>query len=132
MGSDAGTKTIVGGALGECVHVAGVLNFFKLAEDEGYRTVFTGPATSVDDLLAAIRRESPEIVAVSYRLTPENARSLLMELGEACSEEGWIGGTSSSGKRRGSGFSPGRHRRACWSPSASQRGSPSARAASCL
>jgi methylmalonyl-CoA mutase cobalamin-binding subunit len=86
-------KTILGGALGECVHVAGVLGFFRLAEREGYRTVFTGPATPVDDFVAAIRRESPDIVAVSYRLTPENARSLLMELGETCSSEGVIGRT---------------------------------------
>ena len=86
-------KTILGGALGECVHVAGVLNFFRLAEQAGYRTVFTGPATPVDAFVAAIRRESPDIVAVSDRLTPENARSLLMELGESCSNEEWIGRT---------------------------------------
>jgi hypothetical protein len=79
--------TILGTALGECVHVAGVLSFLRLAEGQGYRTRFTGPATSIEDLLGAIRREQPEIVAVSYRLTPENARSLLMELGEACSQE---------------------------------------------
>ncbi len=83
-------KTILGAALGECVHVAGVLNFLRLAEAEGYRTRFTGPATSITDLLAAIRGEQPDIVAVSYRLTPENARSLLMELGEAVSQEGLL------------------------------------------
>ncbi|MBN1640178.1 MAG: cobalamin B12-binding domain-containing protein [Anaerolineae bacterium] len=84
-------KTILGGALGECVHVAGVLSFMRLAEEEGYETVFTGPATSVDAMLAAIRRTAPDIVAVSYRLTPETARSLLMELGEACSQAGLVG-----------------------------------------
>lgn len=82
---------ILGAALGECVHVAGVLNFLRLAEAEGYRTRFTGPATSIPDLLAAIRREQPDIVAVSYRLTPENARSLLIELGETASQEELIG-----------------------------------------
>ncbi len=85
------SQMILGAALGECVHVAGVLNFLRLAEQEGYRTAFTGPATEIDALLAAIRRESPDIVAISYRLTPETARSLLLELGEACSEEGLIG-----------------------------------------
>jgi hypothetical protein len=89
--SDRAQQTILGGALGECVHVAGVLSFLGLAEREGYRTVFTGPATPVDELVAAIHRESPDIVAVSYRLTPENARSVLMELGETCSNEGLIG-----------------------------------------
>jgi len=82
---------ILGAALGECVHVAGVLSFLRIAEQEGYRTLFTGPATPIDELVAAIRRESPEIVAVSYRLTPENARSLLLNLGESCSNEGLIG-----------------------------------------
>lgn len=86
-------KTILGCALGECVHVAGVLNFLRLAEGEGYRTLFTGPATPVEELVAAIRRTSPDIVAVSYRLTAENARSLLIELGEACSQAGLIGRT---------------------------------------
>ncbi len=85
-------KTILGGALGECVHVAGVLNFLNLAEREGYRTIFTGPATPVDDFVEAIRRELPDIVAVSYRLTPETARSLLMEFGEACSDAGLLEG----------------------------------------
>ena len=88
--NDGCPKTILGAALGECVHVAGVLNFLRLAEAEGYRTLFTGPATPVDELVAAIRRESPDIVAVSYRLTPANARSLLMELGETCSNEGLV------------------------------------------
>ncbi len=83
-------KTILGGALGECVHVAGVLHFLALAEREGYCTVFTGPATDIDTFVAAIRRESPDLVAVSYRLTPENARSLLVEFGEACSQLGLI------------------------------------------
>jgi len=87
------TQTILGAALGECVHVAGVLNFLSLAEKEGYRTLFTGPATSINDLMAAVRRELPDIVAVSYRLTPENSHSLLMQFKEACSEEGLIGRT---------------------------------------
>ena len=45
-------KTIVAGALGECVHVAGVMNFLRLAETAGWRTVFLGPAVSIDQLLA--------------------------------------------------------------------------------
>ncbi len=89
---------ILGAALGECVHVAGVINFLRLAEQEGYRTSFTGPATPIADLVAAIRREQPDVVAVSYRLTPENARSLLMELGEASSQEGWVGANAAWGR----------------------------------
>ena len=44
-------KTVVAAALGECVHVAGVLNFLRLAEIAGWRTVFLGPAVSIDDSL---------------------------------------------------------------------------------
>jgi len=98
---DTRQKTILGAALGECVHVAGVLRFLDLARQEGYRTLFTGPATPIPRLLEYIRREQPDIVAVSYRLTPENARSLLMELGEACSQEGLIEGLASTGTRCG-------------------------------
>ena len=35
-------KTVISGALGECVHVAGVINFLRLAESAGWRTVFLG------------------------------------------------------------------------------------------
>ncbi|MFZ3079865.1 MAG: cobalamin-dependent protein, partial [Bellilinea sp.] len=60
-------KTIVAGALGECVHVAGVANFLRLAELAGWRTVFLGPAVPIDQFLAAARREQADLVGVSYR-----------------------------------------------------------------
>ena len=47
------TKTVVAAALGECVHVAGVMNFLRLAEANGWRTVFLGPAVSVEELISA-------------------------------------------------------------------------------
>jgi len=75
-------KTVVAGALGECVHVAGVLNFLRLAEAAGWRTVFLGPATSVKDMLEAARRERADLVGVSYRLTPETGERLLAEFAE--------------------------------------------------
>lgn len=73
-------QRIVGAAIGDCVHVAGVVNFLNLAEQLGYETVCLGPAVSVDDLLARVRELDPARVAVGYRLTPENCRSLLAEL----------------------------------------------------
>ena len=75
-------KTVVAGALGECVHVAGVMNFLRLAEAAGWRTVFLGPAVSSDDLLEAARRENADLVGVSYRLTPETGERLLGEFAE--------------------------------------------------
>jgi methylmalonyl-CoA mutase cobalamin-binding subunit len=81
---------ILGGSLGECVHVAGILNFLKIAEEQGYHTEFTGPATSIAEYLAAAREVDPDILAVSYRLTPENAAILLADFKQACEEEGFL------------------------------------------
>jgi len=50
-------KTVVAGALGECVHVAGVMGFLPVAEAAGWRTIFLGPAVSVKEVLRAARRE---------------------------------------------------------------------------
>jgi methylmalonyl-CoA mutase cobalamin-binding subunit len=75
-------KTVVAGALGECAHVAGVINFLRLAEAAGWRTVFLGPAVSVGDLLEAARHEKADLVGVSYRLTPETGERLLAEFAE--------------------------------------------------
>jgi methylmalonyl-CoA mutase cobalamin-binding subunit len=80
------TKTVVAGALGECVHVAGVTNFLKLAEAAGWRTVFLGPAVSVEEMISAAQREKADLVGVSYRLTPETGERLLGEFAEAASE----------------------------------------------
>src|SRR5512147_328066 len=79
-------KTIVAGALGECVHVAGVTNFLRLAEAAGWRTVFLGPAVSVEEMIAAAQREQADLVGVSYRLTPETGERLLGEFAEAAAE----------------------------------------------
>jgi methylmalonyl-CoA mutase cobalamin-binding subunit len=75
-------KTVVAAALGECVHVAGVLNFLRLAESLGWRTVFLGPAVSVEDVLRAARQENADMVGVSYRLTPETGERLLGQFAE--------------------------------------------------
>jgi methylmalonyl-CoA mutase cobalamin-binding subunit len=79
-------KTVVAGALGECVHVAGVTNFLRLAESAGWRTVFLGPAVSIGDMIAAAQREDADMVGVSYRLTPETGERLIGEFAEAASE----------------------------------------------
>ncbi len=76
-------KTVVAGSLGECVHVAGVLNFLRLAEAAGWRTVFLGPAVPVQEFVQAAIREKADLVGVSYRLTPENGERLLGEFAEA-------------------------------------------------
>mgnify|MGYP000687022942 CR=1 FL=1 len=84
-------KTVVAGALGECVHVAGVYNFLRLAESAGWRTVFLGPAVSVGEFLRAARQEHADMVGVSYRLTPETGERLLGEFAEAADELRQVG-----------------------------------------
>ncbi|HSM23304.1 MAG TPA: cobalamin B12-binding domain-containing protein, partial [Anaerolineaceae bacterium] len=79
-------KTIIAGAIGECVHVAGVNNFLRLAEYAGWRTIFLGPAVSIDEFLATAKREQADMVGVSYRLTPETGERLLAEFAEAADE----------------------------------------------
>ncbi|MEZ4726121.1 MAG: hypothetical protein R3E79_03185 [Caldilineaceae bacterium] len=79
-------KTIVAGALGECVHVAGVSNFLRLAEQAGWRTIFLGPAVPIDQFLAVARQEKADLVGVSYRLTPETGERLLGEFAEAADD----------------------------------------------
>jgi hypothetical protein len=80
------TKTVIAAALGECVHVAGVNNFLKLAEAAGWRSVFLGPAVPIADVLDAARREKADLVGVSYRLTPETGERLLGQFAEAASD----------------------------------------------
>ncbi|TLN07947.1 cobalamin B12-binding domain-containing protein, partial [bacterium] len=79
-------KTVVAAALGECVHVAGVMNFLRLAEAAGWRTVFLGPAVAVADVIVAARAEKADLVGVSYRLTPETGELLLAEFAESADE----------------------------------------------
>jgi len=79
-------KKVVACALGECVHVAGVMNFLRLAEQTGWQTVFLGPAVSVDELLRSAHEEQADLVAVSYRLTPETGERLLGDFAEAADE----------------------------------------------
>ena len=74
-------KTVVACALGECVHVAGVVNFLRLAEQAGWRTVFLGPAVSIEKAIQSATAEKADMLAVSYRLTPENGERLLAQFG---------------------------------------------------
>jgi len=75
-------KTVVGCALGECVHVAGVMNFLRMAEQADWKTVFLGPATSIQDAIQAAEEQQADLLAVSYRLTPETGERLLAQFAE--------------------------------------------------
>lgn len=97
-------KRILACTIGNCVHVAGTMNFLTLAENEGYETEFLGIGISVDELIRNIKIRKPDIVGLSYRLTPEPLKALLKELKEKIEKENlegitWLfGGTEPTGK----------------------------------
>ncbi|MGQ9732888.1 MAG: methionine synthase [Candidatus Zipacnadales bacterium] len=81
-------RVVLGAALGNDVHVAGVLSFLRLAEEAGYVTEFLGPATPVGRVIAAAKECQPEILALSYRLSPEPLAALLRELKTSAAQAG--------------------------------------------
>lgn len=74
------TKKILGASIGNCVHVAGVVHFLNLAEAEGYKSIFLGPAIPIEKIIENIKLYRPDYVALGYRLTPENVLPLIDEL----------------------------------------------------
>lgn len=92
-------RKIIAGTLGNCVHVAGIMNYLNLAEKENYKTEFIGIGKTIQELINIIKTKNPDIVALSYRLTPEPLHKILQELKEKIKEENlknitWIfGGT---------------------------------------
>lgn len=79
-------KTVIAAALGECVHVAGISNFLNLAERAGWKTVFLGPAVSIEKVMETAKKEKADLVGISYRLTPETGERLLGDFAETADE----------------------------------------------
>ena len=73
-------KKILGACIGSCVHIAGILNFLSIAERLGYRTKFLGSALDIDILKEEVKRFKPDIIGISYRLSPESALPVFEEL----------------------------------------------------
>jgi len=80
-GSSSSTSRLLATCLGDCVHVAGVRRFLGLAAEAGYETRFLGAAQPLDAIAAAVDDWQPDILALSYRLTPEALERLLEEAG---------------------------------------------------
>ncbi len=81
-------KKVLAGAIGNCIHIAGTVRFLRLAEEMGYETIFLGPAVPVEDFVGAIEKYKPDIVGVSYRLTPTVAEELLKKFKELLEKRG--------------------------------------------
>ncbi len=81
-------RRLVGLSLGDCVHIAGVLNFLALAEGQGYETVFAGAAKSPEEAAEIAEKDQADILAVGYRLDPNAAKHLFARLRTALDERG--------------------------------------------
>ncbi|MEW6523765.1 MAG: methionine synthase [Bacillota bacterium] len=83
-------QTIIAAAIGDCVHVTGVLNFLKLAEAQGYRTIFLGPAVPVEKLAGAAKETGAQTIAVGYRLGRRAAAGLFEALHQSLARHGLL------------------------------------------
>ncbi len=93
-------KKIIGLTLGNCVHVAGTMNYLSLAEKENYETEFVGIGINIEELVKIIEDKKPDIVGLSYRLSPEPLNNILndlkknIEMDEYLKSRDWLfGGT---------------------------------------
>ncbi len=86
-------------ALGGCVHIAGLLRFSQLAQEKGHHCTFLGGAVPIDKVIGSIIEIEPDMVALSYRLSPNGLRGILNELFQRLSmynttrTDFWFGGT---------------------------------------
>ncbi len=80
-------KKILGASVGSCVHIAGVLNFLNIAKRLGYEIKFAGSAMGINSLVSEIKEYLPEIVALSYRLSPESITPVLEGLKERINDD---------------------------------------------
>jgi hypothetical protein len=84
-------RLVLGAALGQCVHVAGLDHFLRLCEEEGWEAVSMGPAVPPALLLERVASLRPAVAAVSYRLTAEDAGPLIRALEEGAHRAGITG-----------------------------------------
>jgi hypothetical protein len=95
----AGRGLVLGAAVGQCVHLAGLDHFLRLCEEEGWEAMNLGAAVPVEVLLKRVEDLRPSLVAVSYRLTEEDAVPLFAALQSGAARLGeqhprWVfGGT---------------------------------------
>lgn len=71
---------ILAASVAGCVHVAGMLKFLQTAKDEGFTTSFAGSALEIDKLILKVNEFNPDILGISYRLSPESAIVAFKEL----------------------------------------------------
>jgi len=81
-------KTMAAASIGDCIHVAGIFNFFKLAESAGWETQFIGAAKSPEEIAIWTHENRPHVLAIGYRLDPNAAGRLIERLVKALEDAG--------------------------------------------
>ncbi|WP_321421997.1 hypothetical protein [uncultured Methanobacterium sp.] len=76
------TKMILAATLGECIHTMSLMKFLDIAEKQNYHVDFIGAAISVDTVTYEIEEKKPDVVVLSYRLSPSVARDLFAKLNQ--------------------------------------------------
>ncbi len=72
-------KKILTACIGQCVHVAGSHNFMNIASQLGFECIFLGPATPHSEIINKLKMIKPDILGLSYRLTPSTLKPLLQK-----------------------------------------------------
>lgn len=75
-------KKILSATIGECIHTMSLMKYLSIAEDLGFEINFIGSAQNFETIFREIELTKPDIVVLSYRLTPSVARGLFLELKE--------------------------------------------------
>lgn len=70
-------KIVIGGAIQNCVHIAGIYEYLKIAEKFGYHTIFLGSSVHINNFIHAIEQNNPDIICISYRLTSSGLEEIL-------------------------------------------------------
>lgn len=81
-------RLMVAAAIGDCVHVAGLHAVLRIAQATGFRTVMLGPAVAPERVVEAIREHDPDVVAISYRLSPQAGANVLRAFARLVREAG--------------------------------------------
>ncbi len=74
------SKFFLGACIGNCVHIAGILSFFRFIEKKKYTYEFLGPAVPLDIVIKQIKSSKAKNIAISYRLTPKIGFKLITKL----------------------------------------------------
>lgn len=75
-------KRILIACIGQCVHVAGPYNFMNIVDKLGFECLFLGPATPTDIIIDKLKSFKPNILGLSYRLTPATLKPILQQFKE--------------------------------------------------